>query len=96
MDRRRTKQIVVAIVLMLLTGPIFNAAQVVAEEAPRMSKEVLLALLDNSAVAIIDLRLGTDWNASEFKIKGAVRESIDSIAWAEKYPKNKLLVLYCA
>ena len=48
-------------------------------------------------VIIFDVRTGSDWKASEFKIKGAVRVSSDSVdSWAAKYAKDKTLVLYCA
>jgi rhodanese-related sulfurtransferase len=46
---------------------------------------------------ILDVRTGGDWKSSEFKIKGAVRANpYDFDKWAEVYPKNKTLVLYCA
>jgi len=38
-----------------------------------------------------------DWTGSDLKIRGAVREdplAVDS--WANKYPKDKTLVFYCA
>jgi len=54
-------------------------------------------MLGDANVIIIDTRLGTDWNDSDAKIKGAVRENpmqVDS--WMNKYPKDKTLVFYCA
>lgn len=69
----------------------------VAVDVPRMSKETLKAKLDDPDVIILDVRTGRDWKASEFKIKGALRESSDNVdAWAAKYSKDKTLVLYCA
>ena len=69
----------------------------IAAEVPRMTKEVLKTNLGDPDVVIIDVRAGKDWKASEFKIKGAVRENPgESNSWAEKYPKDKTLVLYCA
>ena len=39
----------------------------------------------------------SDWNKSELKIKGAVREELSTISgWIDKYPKGKTLVFYCA
>ena len=73
------------------------AQMAIAAEVPRMTKEELKAKLDNPDVVIVDVRAGKDWEGSEFKIKGAVRENpAEFSSWAEKYPKDKTLVLYCA
>ena len=62
-----------------------------------MSKEALKERLADPDVIILDVRTGSDWKASEFKIKGAVRASSDNVdSWAAKYAKDKTLVLYCA
>jgi rhodanese-related sulfurtransferase len=69
----------------------------IAAEVPRMTKEELKSRLDDPDVVIVDVRIGKDWKGSEFKIKGAVREDpTDFSSWADKYPKGKTLVLYCA
>jgi len=66
-----------------------------AAEPPRISKEELQAMLGNPDLVIIDDRTGSDWTASEFKIKGAVREDPDKVdAWMDKYSKDKTLVFY--
>ncbi len=68
-----------------------------ADEVPRMTKEGLKAKIGNSDhnIIIVDVRAGRDWKGSEFKIKGAVRENPAKFSsWAEKYPKEKTLVLY--
>ena len=68
-----------------------------AADPPRISKEELQAMLGNADLVIIDDRSGADWSASEFKIKGAVREDPGKAeAWMEKYPKDKTMVFYCA
>jgi predicted sulfurtransferase len=83
---------VVALSLMLM-----GTWTAMAVDVPRMSKESLKAKLDDPDVIILDVRTGSDWKASEFKIKGAVRESSDNVdSWAAKYAKDKTLVLYCA
>lgn len=68
--------------------------------APRMTKEKLNSLLGNSDpdVIILDVRLSKEWNDSKWKIQGAVREDPEKEvkAWADKYPKDKTLVLYCS
>ena len=68
-----------------------------SEDVPRITKEELKEKLGNPDVVIVDVRIGKDWKASEFKIKGAVRADPKKItSWAEKQEKEKTLVLYCA
>jgi hypothetical protein len=68
-----------------------------AEEVPRMTKEQLKPLLNDSDVIILDVRASRDWKGSEEKIKGAIRENPKRFeSWARKYSKEKTLVLYCA
>ena len=68
-----------------------------AAEIPRMSKEELKAKLGTPDLVIVDIRVGTDWKASEVKIKGAVRGDPQDIeTWAKKFPKDTAFVLYCA
>lgn len=48
-------------------------------------------------LVILDVRSGRDWSASEVKITGAVRANGDDFDnWANSYPKEKTIVLYCA
>ena len=68
-----------------------------SSDAPRMTKEELKAKLDTPDLVVIDVRLGTDWTGGDLKIKGAVREDPQALdSWANKYPKDKTLVFYCA
>ncbi len=68
-----------------------------AADVPRMTKEELKALLDNPDLIVIDVRTQQNWKESDLKIKGAVREDPGAVeSWANKYPKDKILVLYCA
>jgi len=62
-----------------------------------MTKEALKGLLGNPEVVIVDARIDRDWDASEFKIKGAVRGNpLGFLHWVSRYPKDTMLVLYCA
>lgn len=90
---KTVKLLTVMISLMLFLLP---SLIVSADEVPRMTKEELKGLIGNPDVIVLDVRRGKDWNASEFKIKGAIRESTKDISWANKYPKDRTLVLYCA
>jgi len=66
-------------------------------DAPRMTKEALKAMLGNPDLIILDVRLGNEWTESDLKIRGAFREDPENIvSWANKYSKDKILVLYCA
>jgi len=66
-------------------------------DAPRMTKDELKARLDNPDLVIIDVRYGKDWTDSDLKIRGAIREDPEAFdSWANKYPKDKTLVFYCA
>jgi hypothetical protein len=70
----------------------------IAQDAiAKITKEELKGKLDNPDVVIVDVRLGKDWQASESKIKGALRvEPGNVLALTDKYPKDKMLVFYCA
>jgi hypothetical protein len=83
---------VAAVGLGLVWGPV--AAQA---SAGLMTKEELKPLIGNPDVVILDVRIGKDWTASEFKIKGAVQASPKTFSdWKDRYSKEQTLVLYCA
>jgi rhodanese-related sulfurtransferase len=66
-------------------------------DAPRITKEELKAKLGNPNFIVVDVRFGADWTGSDLKIKGAVREDPGAVeSWANKFPKDKTLVFYCA
>lgn len=70
---------------------------VMAEEAPRITKEELRASLNDPDVVILDVRANNDWNRSGRKVEGAIREDPGAFeSWAHKYSKDKTLVLYCS
>jgi rhodanese-related sulfurtransferase len=79
--------------IILLAAGIFTTCE---GDIPRMSKDDLKAMLGSPDLVIIDVRLEGDWNKSDSKIMGAIREDPDHVeSWANKYPKDKVLVLYC-
>jgi hypothetical protein len=91
------KKEILRITVVALTVILMGAWTAVAVDVPRMSKEALKERLADPDVIILDVRAGSDWKASEFKIKGAVRASSDNVdSWAAKYAKDKTLVFYCA
>jgi len=89
------RKYVVSIVLLMLMALAYGVAK--ADDGHMMTKEQLLPMLGKSDVIIIDLRTKYDWDNSEVKIKGAVREEgMKFASWMNKYPKDKTIVLYCA
>ncbi len=74
-----------------------DAACAAPPEADKITKEELLALLGRPDLVIIDMRTGRDWTDATLKIKGAIREDpMKPGMWMDKYPKEKMLVFYCA
>jgi hypothetical protein len=65
------------------------------DEVTRIPKEKARSMLENSELTAIDVRMPHDWEASDMKIFGAVREDpYDAGSWANKYPKDKALLSY--
>jgi hypothetical protein len=90
------KRVMVGMIFFFLGMGIYIISAM-SGDAPRMTKEELKALLGSPDLLILDVRLGSDWKESDFKIKGAVREDPNDIeSWANKFSKDKTLVLYCA
>ena len=83
------------LVIFFMVGAFTTFAK--SADVPRMAKDELKAILDNPDWVILDVRAEADWKGDDIKIKGAIREDPKSVkSWAEKYPKDKTFVLYCA
>ena len=81
--------VAISLVMMVFT------IKAIAEDTLRITKEDLKIKLGNLDLIILDLRHRTQWNATRFKIPTAVWEDPDAfVFWANKYPKDKILVLY--
>jgi len=92
MIKGRLLLLILGVAILVMLAPF-----VMAEEAPRITKDELKVLLDDPDLVILDVRRGKDWNKSDKKIKGAVRENPKRFkSWAHTYSKEKTLVLYCA
>ncbi len=84
-------------VLTWLIVLIFCAGSVAfADQAPRMDKDELKAMLGQKDLVILDVRQGRDWSTSEYKIKDAVRVEGSDLSVVNNYPKENTFVLYCA
>lgn len=93
MQKTKLWAMVMAIGLMLA----FSWACSSAAEAPRIDKETLKSWLADPQVIILDVRAPDDWQGSDKKIKGAVRQDPKGVkTWAASLPKEKKIVLYCA
>ena len=68
------------------------------KETPRLDKDTLKGWLSDPQVLILDVRQPQDWQASDKKIKGAVRQDPKAAVqtWAANLPKDKKIVLYCS
>lgn len=87
--------LIAASLIFFMVGVITPFAR--SAEAPRITMEKLKEMIGNPDLVIIDVRTESDWKGTDLKITGAVREDpSNSKSWAQKYPKDKALVLYCA
>jgi hypothetical protein len=87
------------VLTLLVAGPSFvtGAAddKIPFPEVPRITKEQLKELLGKSDLVIIDARPVEQWKYSDQMIPGTAHEdplTVDS--WAQKYDKNKRIVIY--
>jgi hypothetical protein len=100
MNQARSKVFAALVVGLLLLGGLVSTALAMGKgvEVPSITKEQLKDMLGNSDVIVLDVRESSSWQESKQKIQGAVRENPekDVKPWAEKYPKDKTLVLYCS
>lgn len=63
----------------------------------RMSKDELRSMLGSADLVVIDVRTEKEWKKSDKKISGSTWEDAEEVnAWADKYPKDKTIVLYCS
>ncbi len=67
-------------------------------DVPMVSPQQAQSMMANPEVIIVDVREPVSWKKSQNKIRGAVREdpTKNVTEWAEKYPKDKILIFYCA
>ena len=83
--------------LVCLFGCANMSKELANDPIPRITPEELRARFIDPSYTVIDVRTEYDWQTSDKKILGAIREDPSKVAeWAAKYPKEQLLVLYCA
>jgi predicted sulfurtransferase len=95
MSKRHLLSILTLSAVVLLW--VFTAGAVASDDVPRMSTQELKELLGSADVIILDVRTSKDMEGSTSTIKGAIREDPQAFdTWADTYPKDKTLVLFCA
>ncbi len=88
---------ILAVSLLMVSAFALTAGAKDEMKVGLMSQDELKSKLDDASVVVVDVRTGSDWRASESKIKGAVRvEKADVPGLADKYEKDQTLVFYCA
>jgi hypothetical protein len=95
-----TRKVFPTLLAMWLALALISVSAVLAEtdpedKVPRMTKDQLQGMLGTPGLVIVDVRIG--WQSSGYKIKGAMREDPRNfLSWADKYPQDDTIVLYCA
>ena len=97
MKHTYNKALLIFFLIYFLAGLLAGLTAVAsASDVPKITPEELRVRLGNPDLIIIDVRIARDWKSSALKIKGAVWEDfLDVDTWAQKYPKDKTMVLYC-
>ncbi|WP_139172075.1 rhodanese-like domain-containing protein [Geoalkalibacter ferrihydriticus] len=90
----KLKALLVVLVALIFVG--CSTTYTESQSVPRMSVAELNERLGESDLVIIDNRTPGEWERTQIKIAGAVRENPGSINWAGMYAKGSTLVLYCA
>ena len=97
-ERKMRKRWLIPLFLVTCLVITFNAHAVVTpDDVPRMSIDDLKQQMGSPNLIIIDVRIPHDWQDSQMKVKGAIREEpAGTDSWMSKYPQDKTLVFYCA
>jgi rhodanese-related sulfurtransferase len=65
------------------------------EKPPLLDQENVKSVLSDHNVILLDVRAPKNWNVSDKKIKGAMRQDPYEVnIWAANLPKDKKIVLY--
>ena len=93
MQKARLWAMVLAISLMLA----FTWSCATGQDVPRLDKDTLKGWLSDPQVIILDVRQPQDWQSSDKKIKGAVRQEPNEVkTWAASLAQGQENRLYCA
>ncbi len=89
----KKKLLAVSILIFLPIG--LFATFALSDDIPRMTKEELKAMLGNPDLVIFDVRLSSDYFASDIKIKGAERPEYGTKKIVPPEYSGKTIVIYC-
>lgn len=93
METAKLWSFVISIGLMVA----FPCSCAFGKDVLRIDSETLKSWLNDPQVIIVDVRQTGDWQGSDKKIKGALRQDPNEVkTWAASLPKDKKIVLYCA
>ncbi len=85
------------IILSLIAACALHGRQDADSSVRWITKEALLASLDDSGLILLDTRYGKDWKRAERKIRHAERLDASEIdSWEGRYPSDTRIVVYCA
>ncbi|MGD0971173.1 MAG: rhodanese-related (seleno)protein [Desulfobaccales bacterium] len=94
MEKARLWLMMMAVSLMLASPWSCAILEATRPEAPRLDRETLKTWLSDPQVLILDVRQPHDWQDSDKKIKGAVRQDPNDFkTWAANLPKGEKIVL---
>jgi rhodanese-related sulfurtransferase len=92
----RLASLAIAGAMVVCVGLAVAAEAPLPQDVPRVNQEQARAVLGNPDFVILDVRKSSDWEGSDSKIQGAIREDPSNVnAWIDKYPKDKTLLFYC-
>lgn len=75
---------------------VLTASLLMAGDVNPITVKELTQILLNPDVIVVDVRAQRDWDNSDTRIKGALREDPENVTfWMHNYPSNKKLIFYC-
>jgi len=85
-----------ALVMLLSLALAAPGVSWAGRQVPRVDKDTLKSWLSDPQMIILDVRIPSDWQESQTKIKGARRQVPEEVkTWAATLPREKKIVLYC-
>jgi hypothetical protein len=94
-ERKVLKPRIMAMALAVSLIMAFICSCSSGEKPLLLDQEHVKNRLNNSEVIIIDVRAAKDWNVSDKKIQGALRQDPNEVTtWVNNLPKNKEIVIY--
>jgi hypothetical protein len=96
MNERRISVVLAGLLISAFLGCVAGWSS--EDKTPRMTKEELRLLMGDQGAVVLDVRVQEEWKKSDRKIQGANHgdPEKDVTKWANKYPRDKMLVFYCS